>query len=354
MARAWLVELIARIGSWFGIRSEATRRQKAWELAARQVGLAVVRSDVRGAARGVAEGYPIDIEWDRASLTVALRGPALADRDRARQLRAQLASALLSRSGQPDDTRLSGVLESDILARAALEALEALAQSGDAVFILTVTASRRRETPLLLACVRAAAWVADALGWKRDIKLTVATNDPDPRVRLRAWEQLLSGWAPTGYHSTVNHDLARTASRSSDPLVAVLGALHLGAEGLPLLRAAVLDPASTDEVVARALRGVWEELSAQELRSLLTFSRPGTEVVMWATRGLARVGTSADLPALRALADAPPPHGVAAQSAIDAIVSRVDASPGALSVVSERGSLSVAADRRGGLSRSEQ
>lgn len=314
-----------------------------WERGARWLGLAIVLSGSRGAARGVIEGHRLDVEWNGPALTLALHGPTLADPKRAEQVHARLASQLVLKTKA--EPRVRDAAADDALASAVLQGLSRLVQSGDAVLFFSVRAARGGEQHMLASAVSVATWVGDALGWKsEDSMLLTAQSDPDPRVRLRAWEKMLGGFTPTGSLSTERHDLARMAIATREPLVAVLGALHLGEEGIPLLKERALDPESTDEIVGYALRGVWDALSPGELASLL--AREGEEVVVRACLGLARVGRPADLPAIRAWEEDSGARGEMARRAIVAIRDRTPGGAGGVSLAQGRGGVSMASERK--------
>ncbi|MEQ1506820.1 MAG: hypothetical protein ABMB14_31625, partial [Myxococcota bacterium] len=162
-------------------------------------------------------------------------------------------------------------------------------------------------------------------------------TDPDVRIRRYAVAALLA--EPPG------SDRDRWAARAAedvDPAISVAGALLAGEDGLPVLVAAIRDPATPGRLAARALAGAADRLAPVALVDALG----RTELAAVAAAALGRVGTAAELPAMRAYRG-PARREVA--RAIDAIVARVDGGSGALSLAdgANAGRLSEAgSDRR--------
>lgn len=312
--------------AWAALRVRALPQRDAWTRAASQMGLVVGR-DGR-TARGVVGGHRL--EASRGELR--LLGPAPFEAERADALRRTLAGAMAleqaERLAVVADPRVAWVLADPVACRSALGALEA---EPSATLVL--------EGEDLRSLVHTATWIGDRLGWAADPEqalLDVATGDADPDARLRAWERLLGGWVPTGQHGPNVLGLAAVAVADADPRIATLGALHLGDGGLDVLRLSAMAPEHGPELVARALRGVWDALHPDELLVLLD-RYDHDEVVTRTCWGLARHADGRTIATLRRHARRPGPSGKTVRDTIATIEGRLAHTRGGLDLVNTAG-----------------
>lgn len=312
--------------AWAALRALGVQQGDGWARTAAQLGLVVAR-DGR-TARGVVGGHRLEAERGR----LRLLGPAPYDVERANGLRRTLAGAMAleqaERLAVVADPRVAWVLADPEACRSVLTALEA-----------EPSATVALEGADLRSLVHAATWIGDRLGWAADPEqalLDVATGDADPAARLRAWERLLGGWVPTGHHGPNVLGLAAVAVEDQDPRIATLGALHLGGAGLGVLQLSAMAPEHGPELVARALRGVWDALHPDELLVLLD-RHDHDEVVTRACWGLARHADGRTLAALRRHARRPGPAGKTVRDTIATLEARLAGARGGLDLVNSSG-----------------
>ena len=311
--------------AWWALRGVVPR--DGWIRVASELGRGVAAD--RRSARGVVGGHRLEVE---DGVRVRLVGPVAFDAERADALRRTLAGAMAlegaERLAVVADPRVAWVLADPDACRSLLRAL-----TGPPSPVIELAGGDLRSL------VHAATWAGDRLGWAADpaqALLDVATGDADPAARLRAWERLLGGWVPTGHHRPDVLGLASVAVTDPDPRIATLGALHLGQDGLDLLRVAAMAPGHGPELVARALRGVWDALHPDELLVLLE-RHDHDQVVTRACWGLARHPDRRTLAGLRRHARRPGPTGKLVRDTIAALEARLADTRGALDLVNSSG-----------------